>query len=493
MKKAFRSISIVVLLAAVVMLLVFYFAMKREVPQHARVIPSDAIGVLTLNLRELALDHADNEHLFSDISGSTIAEKELEPFTRAITSNGASGVEESADILLFAYRLGEEAFFGMAVQLDDSAAFGNLVRLHLAKDYNIQTLSLGGMPVMQFDTTAAVFGWSEDVALLLYPIGNHSIATVSSQCAKLLKQQEQNSVLANENFRAMETKSFSMALWVQTKPLLEMTEGGALIEAITEDVETYSYLADFSDGEMLIRSEWLLADDTKRKMIKEFAFPCDTSLIRSFIRGRFELDADSMPTNSYAANGLMFIPVSDEDSRELHRGMTGDCISIAHSAGYKGKEQTTHCFLLSDPERVKTFITAKMQRDSIPLSASGWSYAAMGDSSWRMIISDELLTITNHPETDGRRHPVTPDLAGYMAWFNLQKIFSDLSGGFSFFSPVTPEAAALFAQHTISCSSTLPVQFGNVRHSEIVLRFRNKEVNALVQLEELIYKSAKMP
>lgn len=492
-KGLFRIIGIAALLAAVVVLLVFYFSMKREVPAHARVIPSDAVAVLTLNPRELVADHAEDKRLFADITGTALAEKELEPLTRAIANNdGESGIEAGADILCFAYRTGEEAFFGVAMQLSDSAAFGKLVRVQLAKDYNIQTLSLGGMPVMQFDTTAAVFGWTEDVALLLYPIGNHSIATVSSQCSKLLKQQKENSVLANENFCAMELKSFSMALWVQTQPLIEMTEGGSLIEAIAEDVETYSYLADFSEGEMLIRSEWLLADETKRKMIKEFAFPCDTSLLRSFIRGRFELDADSMPTHSYAADGLMRIPVSDEECKQLYKYMTGDCITIAHPQSEQGEEFTTHCFLLSDAERAKTFLTVTMQRDSIPLTAAGWSYAVMGDSSWRMIISDELLTITNHPGVDGRKHSIAPNLAGYMAWFNLQKIFSDVIGDRSFFVPVTDAAAALLAEHMTTCSSTLPVQFGNVRHSEIVVRFRNKEVNALVQMEDLAGKTFKV-
>lgn len=488
MRKTFlRAIGIAAILTTAIALLVWYWTMKREVPAHARVIPSDAVGVLTFNLRELADDRSGEGHLFPDVAGDAIIEKEIEPFTRAIMNSGATGVEETADILMFVYRTDDAAFFGIAVQLEDSADFGNLMRVHVAKEYNIQSLSLSGIPIMQFDTTAAVFGWTSDVALLLYPIGDHSVATVSSQCTKLLKQQEQNSVLANENFRAMELKSFSMALWVQTKPLIETTQGGALIEAITEDVEAYSYLADFDDGEILIRSEWLLADDAKRKMIKEFAFPCDTSLIQSFIRGHFEIDADSMPKHSYAAEGLARIPISDEECKQLFNGMTGDCITIAHETSAKSGEYSTHCFLLSEPDRVKSFITAAMLRDSIPLTAAGWNYSVMGDSSWRMIINDDLLTITNHPGVDGRRHSITPNLAGYMAWFNLQKIFTGMQGKLSFM-PFSDAASALFAEHTTTCSSTLPVQFGNVRHSEIVFRFRNTEVNGLVQAEELVRK-----
>lgn len=487
-KVVLRSVLIAAILSAAVVLFVLYWTMRREVPLHARVIPADAVGVLTFNLRELAMDRSGDEHLFPDMTGNLIASKQLEPFTRAIAnSNGVTGVEEMADVLMFVYHTGDEAFFGISIALEDSSEFGNLMRVHVAKEYNIRRLSLSGIPVMQFDTTAAAFGWTTDVALLLYPLGNHSVATVSAQCAKLLKQQEQNSVLANENFRAMELKSFSMGLWVQTAPLLKATDGGELIEAIAEDVVTYSYMADFADGEILIRSEWLLADEEKRKMPKEFSFPCDTSLIQSFVRSRFEFDVDSMPRYSAAKQGFSKMPLSDEDIAQLCKGLSGDYLYIDHHAIGDVGDLETHCFYLSEPDRAKAFITSAMDRDSIPLTATGWNYSD-GYRQWRMIIDEKLLTLTNHPGVDGRAHAITPDLAGYMAWFNMQRIFSEMTGNFSSFIPAVSSVSDVMSKHVTTCSSTLPVQFGNVRHSEIVFRFRNKQVNGLVQAEELLRK-----
>lgn len=488
-KLLIRSVAIATILTAAIALLVWYWTMKREVPPQARVIPADVIAVLTFNLRELAIDRSGDQHLFPEVANAAMIEKELEPFTRAITSNnGETGVAEMSDILMFVYNTADAGFFGVAVSLEDSSAFGNLMRVHVAKEYNIVPLSMGGVPLMQFDTTAAVFGWTEDVALLLYPLGNHSMATVTTQCAKLLKQQKENSVLVNQNFQDMELQTFAMGLWVQSKPLLTFTDGGSLIEAITHDVETYSYLANFEDGEILVRSEWHLADEVKRDRIKEFEFPCDTSLITSFLRGHFDVTADSIPDHSFADEAFDNLPIAEEDYPELFSSMTGDFITVGHSDVGEISDFETHSFLLSEPDKAKSFITARMQRDSIPLTSVGWKYTVGLVREWRMIIDDDMLTLTNYPGVDGRPHSISPNLAGYMAWFNFHKLFAEMDGGISAFIPLINTGAPLFSQHVTTCSSTLPVQFGNVRHSEIVFRFKNREVNGLVQAEELVRK-----
>ncbi len=457
-------------------------------PAQARVIPADAMAVLTFNIREIAADRSGDEHLFPDIMDKAMIGNEIESFSRAIDGNGGqTGVATMSDILMFVYQTGNEGYFGVAVELEDSAMFGNLMRIHFAKEYNIVPLSMGGIPLMQFDTTAAVFGWTNDVALLLYPLGNHGIPQVTAQCTKLLKQQKENSVLANEKFQEMEKQTFALGLWVQTKSLLTFTDGGSLIEAITHDVETYNYLANFEDGEILIRSEWHLADEAKRDMIREFEFPCDTSLITSFLRGRFDVKSDSLAGGSFADAAFDKLPIAEEDYPELFSSMTGDFISVGHSK-IAGDEFETHCFLLSDPAKAKAFITSRMQRDSIPLTTSGWKYNVALVQEWRMIMDNNMLTLTNHPGVDGRPHAMTANLAGYMAWFNFQKMLAEADGGIYAFIPLINTGAPLLSEHVTTCSSTLPVQFGNVRHSEIVFRFRNREVNGLVQTEELVRK-----
>lgn len=502
-----RSIAIALILTGAVAFLVWYWTMKREVPAHARVIPSDAFAVLTLNLRELASDRSGDEHLFPEMADQSMMQKELEPFTRAILANGSTGTDEMSDILMFTYHSGEAGFFGIAVLLDDSAEFGNLMRVHVKKEFNIVPWTSDGIPVVRFDTTAAAIGWTEDVALFLYPLGNHGIATVSTQCIKLLKQQKENSVLANENFCDMELNSFAMSLWVQTKPFVNFTGGGELVEQVTDNIQYFNYMADFQDGEILVRSEWHLQDDVVKDNLKEFAFPCELNLMTGFIRTHIDIDNDTLYDRFMSSSMMEKLPINEEDGKRLLPYLTGDCILIGHDTvtqmviedmsvlspesdtSIAVVRPETYCFHLSHPAEAQSLITSLMQRDSIPLTARGWEYDVWGQKGWRMIVEEDLLTITNHEAVDGRPHAITAELAGYMAWFDLHRILlapedvlpRRLVGN-------SDNSQTYLADHLVTCTSTLPVQFGNVRRSEIKITFRNEDVNGLVQAEELLRK-----
>ena len=84
-----RSALIALIVTAAVALLVWYFSMRREAPEHARVIPYNAFAVATLNLRELALDHRGEEHLFPEMNNSTLFQQQFEFFNNAVAANGS--------------------------------------------------------------------------------------------------------------------------------------------------------------------------------------------------------------------------------------------------------------------------------------------------------------------------------------------------------------------------------------------------------------------
>jgi hypothetical protein len=506
-KKVFlRSVAIAIILTGAIAFLVWYWTMKREVPLQARVIPSDAFAVLTLNLRELADDRAGDEHLFPEMTDESMLQKELAPFTRAVTANGSTGMEETSDVLLFTYHSGEAGFFGIAVQLEDSTEFGNLMRIHVKNEYNIIPWTNDGIPIMRFDTTAAVIGWTNDVALFLYPLGNHGIATVSTQCIKLLKQQKENSVLMNENFREMELNTFAMSLWVQTKPFKNFTGGGKLVDQLTNGIQYFNYMADFQDGEILIRSEWHLDDGVKKDQMKEFEFPCELSTMNSFIRTSFDPEIDSLYGDYEQQSGMRHLPLTEEQIGQIIPFLSGDCIFITHDTTTRAistplalneDRDTTHVtnngetysFLVTHPDEVRALITSYMEHDSIPLTTRGWEYDYIYSSGWRMILDDHLLTVTNDDRVDGRPHAITGELAGYMAYFNLHKIFLEQDGSLAgWLMPKFDDAHKFLADNLVTCSNTLPVQFGNVRRSEIKITFRNEDVNGLVQAEELLRK-----
>lgn len=507
-----RSVVIACILTAAVAVLVWYFSMRRELPEHARVIPEDAFAVITLNLRELANDRSGNDHLYPEMEDESMLQKELAPFNKAVTANGATGFEETADVLVFAYHSGEAAFFGMAIQLEDSATFGNLMRVHVSREYNIQPWTSSGVPVVRFDTTAAVIGWTEDVALFLYPLGHHGIASVSQQCIQLLKQDAGNSVLENEDFCEHQLKAFDVALWLQSEPFTQFTGGGDLVEQIMGDVMYYNYFADFTDGEILIRSEWHLQDETVQENIAEIAFPCEAKDIRGFIRTHFNVKNDSMYEHYADSPVMSSLPLNDDECIQLLPYLTGDAVSITHDTLTYTEEYFTRSFdqdfnridvpherqftvvtrstsfKVADPAKVAGVLNAIMARDSIPLTTRGWVYKEAGLET-RMILTDDLLTVTNFPGADGRGHPVPQEMAGYMAWFDLHSIFGQKDAGVvSWFIPSLGTAYDELSKNLLTMSSTVPIQMGNVRRSEISVKFQNTEINALVQAEEILRK-----
>lgn len=513
MKKiVFRSVIIALILTSAVALIVWYFSMKREVPSHARVIPRDAFAVVTVNLRELTLARSGDEHLYPEMKDQSLMQKELEPFSRAVMANGSTGFEETSDVLFFAYHSGDAAFFGIAVELEDSATFGNLVRVHVSREYNIQPWTTSGIPIVRFDTTSAVIGWTEDAALFLYPIGNHGITTVSQQCIHLLKQTKENSVLMDENFREHELKPFGMAMWIQTKPLLNFTGGGALMEQTFRDVNYFNYFADFEEGEILVRSEWHLSDEAIRTNIAEVPFPCESKDVLGFVRTHLNVKNDSMYEHYADSPPLSNLPLNDDECVELLPYLTGDCISITHDTVSYSEEFITYeydqafnrikkentreytvvtrstSFRVADKVKVNELITAIMSRDSIPSTTRGWVYND-GGLEKRLILSDDLLTVTNDPQVDGRGHPIPEEMIGYMAWFDLQRIFAQKDAGLlSLFIPAMNAAYDELSNNLVTLTNTIPVQLGNVRRSEIVLKFKNEEINGLVQAEEMLRK-----
>ncbi len=502
-----RSILIALILTGTIALLVWYFTMRREVPTHARVIPKDAFAVLTLNLRELALDRSGEEHLFPEMTDEALLHDELAPFSKAIAANGATGFEETADVLMFAYHSGEAAFFGIAIQLEDSATFGNLIRVHVSREFNIVPWTNAGIPIVRFDTTAACIGWTEDVALFLYPISHHGIATVSTQCIELLKQKIEHSVLADETFKEHELTSFDVALFVNTTSLKNFTGKGDLLEQTLSDVNYFNYFANFEDGEILVRSEWSLREGATAIGMKEIPFPCEHQDVLGFIRFYLDPTKDSLIENYVDSPPFNVLPLNDEEAATLFPYLDGNCMMILHDTiGYetevvsyeydenfnRSEFRTTQrhssvasssTFRVKDAAKVRDLLTEWMARDSVPLTARGWIFKESGMEA-RMILTDELLTVTTLPTADGRSHQVPALLKNFMFYFDLEKLFRSKDFSIPFIN--TGEAFAILEKHVLKLSSTIPVRVGNTNRSEIHLAFVNTKINGLVQGEDLV-------
>lgn len=502
-----RSLLIAVVLTALVSVIVWYFLVRRVVPEHASVIPKNAFVVLTLNTRQLAADYSGEEHLFPELKEKAVLEKEILPFTKAITANGSSGISETSDILCFAYRTDESAFMGVAVALKDSTSFGQLMRVHLTREMNFVPWSSAGTPLMRIDTSAAVIGWTRNVALLLYPIGNHGISAVATQCAELLKQQPEQSVLADENFKNHELNSFDAALWVRSDALTAFTGGGDLVLQAVSGVRYFNYYSDFTDGKILVRSEYELENAAAINTMKETALPCEAEDVVGFMRFYLDPSKDSLIAHYVDSPPFTNLPLSDEEATALFPYFDGNCTFLVHDtvsyavpvvsydydADFNPIERTdtvlrvatptTSTFHITNAGKVRDLLTEWMGRDSIPLTNRGWIYNESGTQS-RMILTDELLTVTTFSNADGRSHPIPAQLKNFMFNFDLQRLFQNQDFPLPFIR--TKETFSLLEKHLVNLTGTVPVTIGNKSHSEITLTFANTKINGLVQLSDLI-------
>ena len=511
MKKAFRIGIIVILLLAGAALLFWYLLMRREVPKHARCIPKDAVMVLTLNLRELALDHSSGKHLFPEMAGKPVFSKELESFTKAVKANGGSGLAETADVLGFFFRDGEEAYWGICASVKDSAKFGKLLREQLTRQFPIKPFSANGSSMIRFDTTSAVLGWNNDAAVLLYPFSNSGAEQTSLHCAKLLAQKEEQSVLADENFRQHELSSFDAAVWIQPEELLEFTQGGSLVKSFFSDQKYISLLIDFTDGEMIARKT--VTNNNVPGESLPLSLRCEASQVKAFYHSVMNISSDSLAAHYGEIPLFNLIPFQDERMKKLAVTLDGNFTVLAHDTfSYETdyityeydenfertekhemkKEFTrgmTASYHLKYPATAQRLLNEWVRQDSIPLQGNKWILSNKNEPLY-MILDGGTLTITNWQNTDGLLRPVPDSWQGLAADIPVGKIL--LKDYESLLSLLLQQDGQmeLLSENIGDLLISEPLIKGKESTCQVRLTMQNKNVNALVQLEELFRKVA---
>lgn len=513
MKKIIRIISLSLLFLAGAGFLTWYLVMRRQVPQHAQCIPENAIAVLTLNLRELALDRATGGHLFPEMADKKIAHKELERFLKSIEKNDGSGLSETADVLGFFYHEGESAFLGITASLKDSARFGKLIREQLSAQFPIHKMQHGAM--IRYDTTSAILGWNNDVVLFLYPFSNETAEKTAAECAKLLAQPKEQSVLADENFCTHELQSFDAGFWMQPKRFLAFSGGSAMQRVMFENIKYISLAIDFQDGETILRRIITAEKASSVPSNASVLLTCDPKQVLGFYHGVMNLQHDSL-INDYAdAIPLRALQLTDERSALLAKSLDGNFTILLHdtfsynsanityeydadfnrAAKHEMKRETTRgattSFGVKDENIVRKLLTEWMKQDSIPLTGNTWALTNSQVQRYLML-TDHVLTVSSWKQTDGKPREIPVAWEGLDAFLPvgniiIPKIFEDLG----YFLPQLAQGESLLKENVGDLLISQPLIVGNETSSQIRLTMRNKKVNALVQFEELFRKIVK--
>jgi hypothetical protein len=513
MKKGFRIAFLVILFIGGTAMLYWYFLMKRGLPKHARCIPKNAIAVLTLNMRELALDNSSGGHLFPEMANKRVIPKEFEPFVRAIEANGGLGLNETADVLAFFYQNGDAAFFGVSVSVKDSLKFGKLIREQLPKEFLIQPFTLRGATLVRFDTSAAVLGWNNDVALFLYPFSNHGSSITADQCARLLQQTEDQSILTNESFCNHELSSFDAGIWMQTKPFLEFTQGGKLFRTAFDDVKTISLALDFQNGELDIRR--IIEGDGKKHNTPyngPLLLSCDPKQVKGFFKIPMDFSNDSLLEAYENSPPFNMLPFDDDKLGELAKTLDGNCTLLIHDTlSYQTKyisydydadfnpiqkpelkrETTTgmsFCYGITNEKKASDLITAWAKEDSIPMNGNSWLFDDNGEQ-FHLTISGKILTYSNWPQSDGKKRELFDELQALDVYFPVGDYLTPSNQSIlPFFFSKYGDAQKLFSDNIKLATISQPLVQNSMRSSQMRLIMANKEVNALVQFEEIFRK-----
>ncbi len=513
MKKGITIGIISILFIAGIGSLIWFFMMRRQVPQQAQYIPKNAILVVTLNLRELAIDHIGNEHLFPESANNKSVSKTLDPFIKAIEKNEGAGIKESADVLAFIYREGDAAFLGVVAVLKDSSKFGNLIRQNISKQLSIYPLLAKEMSMVQFDTTSAILAWKDEVALFLFPIGNQNAEATAIQCTKLLSENENASVLSIENFKDHELASFDAGIWMQPEKFLEFTGGGDLFKTVFNNIKYLSLDLDFQDGELVIRRLITAKNlEVASNSQSELKLPCDPKLVMGFYHANLNISNDELLDNFIDAPPLNLLPFNDDRSRLIAKTLNGNFTIFIHDTFSNSMNYITYdydnnfnripisgtkratlrglttSFEVKDKIKLNELLVQWMKEDSIPLNGNTWTFTDSGSPHF-LILNDNLLTYSNYQQVDGKQREVPESWAGLNMSIPIGKvILPEINTWASFFIPGLNLEEPYFTENLDNILISEPLQTGIQSSSQIRITMKNKKVNSLMQLEEIFGK-----
>ncbi len=510
MKKSFRIFFFSLVFLVGMGMLLLYFFMRRSVPEQAQCIPKNSFLVVTLNVKELAIDQLSGKHLFPEMANNDFFKKEFSPITKAIQNNGGSGLNETADVLAFMYQSGDAAYIGISVSLKDRKKFESLMGNQLEKDFTFHEMDIQGMKLFQYDTTSAVLGWNDKCLLLLYPFGNSSAESTASESAKLLSLTKENSILSNANFCQEELNSFDAGIWLHSEPFLAFTKGGSIFRVSLDDIDYLSLNVEFGDGEIDVRK--IVSSDKKNISIpynSPLLISCDPKNISGFARIPLDLDNKNLVDSYLHLPPFENLPFGDDEIKKLlpvldgnssilfHDTMSYDMkyITYAFDDNFNNIEKTSTkkikmvatstCFGLKNEEDAKKIISEIAKNDSLVPTSSGWTFSDNG-LPMRFFISDHMLTITTSSLSDGKLRVVPDQWEGMDLFFEMGNYLKDPNNAdVFFFFPQLAKSQSLLSENFGTLTISQPLINGNTRSSTICLRMKNKKVNALIQLEDL--------
>lgn len=515
MKRFLRIAFVLILVLGAGAMLTWYLFMRRSIPDHARCIPKDAIAVFTANVRELALDYSSGGHLYPELADEDPVPSSLKSLIKAIEKNGGSGLKETADLLGFFYQENDEAYIGFCAAMDDSSKINKLIFGEFAKKYPVSRELIRGGSLVHFDSTSAVLGWNNELAIFIIPFSNHGGEKSVRQCERLLSQKAEASVLSVPDFQKHELSDFDAGLWIQAKPLLRFTNGGKSFRTALDGIDFISLAIDFKAGETSVQRMVTTSNPANQQLNSPVLLCCEPDQVDAFWNIALDLKNDSL-TEAYAGSPpLDALPFNDEEITGLIPLLDGNSTLFLHDTirydsefiTYEYDEEynqvpvkrlerktayaITMCYGLSDAAGAEKMIREWMQRDSIPETDKTWSYTENG-IPYRLLLRDKKIILTSWPQCDGKERPVPEAWQTVDLYFEAgQYLQKNDNGLLNFFFAGYGGVIGRLGENLDFTTLSKPAVLPQSRLTTIRMRMKNKEVNSLIQFVEIVKKGMK--
>jgi hypothetical protein len=475
-----------------------YFFFRRTVPVQAHFIPRDAVLVLTADVRELALNAKGGRPLLPERGGDAV-NKQLAALSRVLEEYSGGGIAQTADVQLFLFRRNESAWAGAAIELHDSATFGEMLRSNELKREIM--LTPAGSNLFTLDSSGMVLGWNGDAALLLYPVGNHETAATAKMMAQLLELPETNSIASNKEFCNAVLQEFDLSLWINPAEAISFSQSAPLA-ALLGNISQLHLTADFSNGTLNI----------KRHIIENNYINSTENQI---------VPPDNLNAYWYFSTSTLYKhPAADlffddnELSKELAAQLTGECAAFLHdTASYtisytetvmdenfntvqREVSRNTKEFGHTCAYRVKKgvdinamFARAAEADSNIVQQKNTWRVAT-GSLDKTAFVQDGFLyvsTICSEPFAK----PESSSEKLFAAGIKIQPLLRLIPAVHNDWPPQWLAIASLLEKHLEQVTLSKPVfRNSNTRSDELTLSFTTKDINAMLQLRDLFREAA---
>ncbi|MCA6361960.1 MAG: DUF4836 family protein [Bacteroidetes bacterium] len=475
-----------------------YFFFRRTVPVQARFIPHDAVLVLTADVRELALNAKGGKPLLPERGGDAV-NKQLAALSHVLEEHGGGGIAQTADVQLFLFRRNESAWAGAALELHDSAAFGNMLRSNDLKREIM--LSPAGSNLFALDSSGMVLGWNGDAALLLYPVGNHETAATVKMLAQLLALDEGKSIASNKAFCNAVLQEFDLSLWINPAEAISFTQSAPLA-ALFGTIAQLHLAADFSDGELSVK-RYITENNYVNAGKSQPCPPGETSAYWYF---------STSALYKHPAADLFFD--DNELNKELAAQLTGQCAVFLHdTAGYTTsytetvmdenfntvqREVSRHAtefghtcvYNLKKGADINALFARAAQSDSNIVQQHKALRIATGNLARTAFLQDGFLIVSTTLSGPYSAKKINAEQR-FAAEINTTQILRLLPAVHADWPPQWLSVAALFGKHIQHATLSKPVFKSTNNYSdEFTIHFAANDINAMLQLRDLLREAA---